>query len=301
MSVVQAFAHLPYLAVETERTPIAEGELVRLDFDEWRQLDSSFPFADRAYEESQPTFFQVDLDYGDEPGSLEDAVETMAALTHRLYTAIVLVTAERVPSPALSVAYHQDAQTGASATTIGPFEREVLLYPPDQRLDLNGDELARVASAAAFLTEHDDLLVVPEVAAALATLERTARPEVTPLSGLVLEVGALEALLLPDVTTHLTATFARRVSALLASGEDELRPLHKRARGWYQARSEAVHGGGVERLAAKAGLEPDVFLFEVRRALVSSLGALLGGLSERPEGGLERLRDELEARWEHAE
>jgi hypothetical protein len=300
VSVVQAFAHLPYVAVEAERTPIAEGELVRLDFAAWRELDSNFPFADRAYERSRPTFFHVDLDYGDEPASLEDAIAAMSSLTRRLYTALVLVTSERLPTPALSVAYHRDAQTGASATTIGPFEREVLLYAGDQRLELGGDELGRVASAVAFLTEHDGLLEVPEVAAALATLERTARPEVTPLSGLVLEVGGLEALLLPEARTHLTATFARRVSALLAPAEEELRPFHKRARGWYQARSEAVHGGGVERLAAKAGLEPDVFLFEVRSGLVASLGASLGRLAEQPDGGLERLREELDSRWGRA-
>jgi hypothetical protein len=300
VSVVQAYAHLPYVAVEGERVPIAGGELVRLDFDAWTSLDSSFRFADRAYERSRPTFFHVDFDYGDEPGSLEDAIGAMSSLTRRLYTALVLVTAERLPSPAFSVAYHRDAETGAYATTIGPFEREVLLYAADQRLELDEDELGRVASAAAFLAEHDDLVELPEVAAALATLERTARPEVTPLSGLVLEVGAFEALLLPEARTHLTATFARRVSALLTADGDDLRLLHKRARGWYRARSEAVHGGGLERVAESAGQEPDVFLFEVRRGLVASLGAALGRLAEHPEGGLERLRAALDARWEQA-
>lgn len=300
VSVIQAFAHLPYVSVEAERTPIAEGELVRLDFEAWKRLDANFPFADRAYERSRPTFFQVDFDSGEEPGSLEDAIAAMPVLTRRLYAAIVLVTAARLPSPVLSVTYHRDAEAGAYATTVGPFEREALLYPSDARLELDEDEIGRVGSCATFLAQYEDLAALPEVEAGLSALERASRPEVTPLSGLVLEVGALEALLMPEAPRHLTATFSRRASALLADGDDELQPLQKRARGWYEARSEAVHGGDIARTAAQADLEPDEFLFDVRRGLVASLGAALGRLATRPDGDLEQLREELDARWKGA-
>jgi hypothetical protein len=298
VSLVQAFAHLPFVGIEAAPTPIAEGELVRLGFDEWSALDTNFPFADRAYERSQPLFFQVDIDFGDEESSLDEAVEVMARLTGRLHDAIVLVTAARIPAPALSVTYHRDAETGASATTIGPFEREVLLYGGEERLELDDEELDRIRAAAAFLAANDELVSVPEIAAGLAALERTARPEVTPLSSLVLEVGALEALLMPEARTHLTATFARRAAALLADEDDELRPLHKRARRWYQARSEVLHGGELGRATAGVDLAPDEFRFDVRRGLVSALGAALEWLAAEPDRELTQLRGALDARWE---
>ncbi len=296
MSVVQAFAHLPYVAIEATAAPIAEGELVHLSFDEWKLLDGNFPFADRAYERSRPLFFQVDLDFGEVDASLDDAVETMAAFTRRLYEAIVLVTAERVPSPALSIAYHVDAGSGAFTTRLGPFGREALLYAGDARLVLEKAELEAVQAAVAFLTEHDDLAELPEVTVGLATLERTSRPEVTPLTALAHEVGALEALLMPEARTQLTATFARRAAALLADSADELRPLHKRARRWYQARSEVLHGGDLGM--AIVGLDEDEFLFDVRRGLVAALGTALAKLAARPGVGLELLRGELDAAWD---
>ena len=301
MSVVQAFAHLPYVAIETTAAPMAQGELVHLDFDQWNALDGNFPFADRAYERSRPLFFQVDLDFGEAEASLDDAIEAMAGLTRRIYEAIVLITAARLPSPALSITYHVDSASGASATSIGPFEREVLLYAGDSRLVLDEEYLDRVRSYVAFVVEHPDLVELPEIAVGLATLERTSRPELTPLSSLAHEVAALEALLMPDVRTQLTATFARRAAALLAESYEELQPLHKRARRWYRARSEVLHGGDVAPAIADAGLEEEEFLFDVRRGLVSALGAALGQLASRPGFGLEELRAALEASWESEE
>lgn len=297
MSVVQAFTHLPYVAIEPTAAPLAEGELVHVSFDEWKLLDQSFPFADRAYERSRPLFFHVDLDFGEVNASLDDGVEAMAAFTRRVYEAVMLVTAARVPSPALSIAYHVDPASGAFLTTVGPFGREALLYAGDGPLVLDDGELAAVRAAVAFLAEHEELAVVPEVAATLATLERTSRPELTPLSSLAHEVGALEALLMPEARTQLTATFARRAAALLADHDDELRPLHKRARRWYRARSEVLHGGDLGAAIADVGLDEDEFLLDVRRGLVAALGATLAKLAVHPGVGLEQLRGELDGAW----
>jgi hypothetical protein len=296
MSIVRASAHVPYVAIESRAAPLAQGELVHLSFDEWKLLDGSFPFADRAYERSRPLFIRVDLDFGTDD-SLRDAVETMEEVTRRVHEAIMLVTAARTPSPNLSIAYHVDVASGIFATRVGPFGREVLLYPGDWRLVLDREELDRVRTWAAFLDEHRELAELPELAAGLATLERTSRPELTRLSSLVHEIGALEALVMPEARTQLTATFARRVAALLAQSKADLRPIHKWARRWYQARSEVLHGGGLEAAIADVGLDENEFLFEARRGLVAGLGAALWKLSDRPEAGLEQLRTELDAAW----
>jgi hypothetical protein len=297
MSVVQASAHLPYVAIEATTAPLAGGRLVHLGFEEWKHLDNNFPFAERAYERSRPLFFQIDLDVGAD-GSLPDAIEKMVELTRRVYEAVVLVTAARVPSPVLSVAYHVDPASGAFMTTVGPFGREVLLYAGDERLVLDERELDGVRAWVPFLVEHGDVADLDEIAAGFATLERTSRPELTPLSSLAHEVGALEALLMPEARTQLTATFARRAAALLAQSDDELGPLQTRARRWYRARSEVLHGGGLGAAIDDAGVDEDELLFEARGGLVTALGVALGKLVARPGVGLEQLRGELDAAWE---
>jgi len=297
MSVVRAFAHLPYLAIDSTTVPLAGGSLVHLGFEEWKDLDNNFPFADRAYERSRPLFFQVDLDVGEE-GSLFDAIDEMATLTHRVYEAVVLVSAARVPAPALSVAYHVELASGDFMTTVGPFGREVLLYAGDERLVLDERELDGVLACVPFLVEHADVADLDVIAAGFATLERTSRPELTPLSALAHEVGALEALLMPEARKQLTATFARRAAALLAQSDDELRPLQTRARRWYRARSEVLHGGGLEASIDDADVDEDEFLFEARGGLVTALGVVLAKLAARPGVGLEQLRGELDAAWE---
>ena len=48
----------------------------------------------------------------------------------------------------------------------------------------------------------------------------------------------------------------------------------------------------------RLGLDEDEFLFDVRRGLVSVLGATLEKLAARPDGGLKQLRRELDAAWD---
>jgi hypothetical protein len=88
----------------------------------------------------------------------------------------------------------------------------------------------------------DSLKDQPELLAALTVLLASNAPVLSSAEQLTLNVMALESLLLPEVRTGLSATFARRVSALLAASQEHAASLKETARGLYDARSARLHG-----------------------------------------------------------
>jgi hypothetical protein len=300
-SLVYAYAHIPYVDITPEEASMGDGKLVHLPFEFWAHLDKGFTRANLHYERSRPLFYCEVFDRSDGPDEpqFDPVREMFEEAVHSLYRAVLLALATRLPPPALSVAYYYDRTTGQHISTLGPFEREALLYRPGERLRLD-ERLEHIRTNLRFLVDHPRVLELPELVATFGALERTSLPEFSALTSFVHEVIALESLLIPDVRSQLTANFARRAAIFLADDPTEIQKLHEEARGWYRARSEALHGGDYHALVNRvSGGDEDAFFWRVRTALVTTLARTLTFVAAHnaEPASLIELRHQLDAAW----
>ena len=83
----------------------------------------------------------------------------------------------------------------------------------------------------------------PEVGPILRQLLATTEVSLSPTDRLTLAVVALEAALLPEITSGLAETFGRRLANLLGTDDADRARIHAAARALYALRSAALHGG----------------------------------------------------------
>jgi hypothetical protein len=286
MSVVEMFAHLPLVRLgDSAAASVADGELAAPDFDAWRELDDEFPWADRHYDSTQPVFYAERLDDA-ENADVEEIAARLDRQVDGVYRALLLATAVRLPSPRFSIRYLSYPERGACHRVVGPFDREYVLYRPDPLVVVDDALLGRVRATLALLLSAARLTEDSELGGALAALERTARPEFPHLNAFVHSMIALEELLMPDVRQQLTATFARRGGALLASGGEDYDDTVGWFRHLYHVRSAALHGEPVE---------DDPQLFAAGRAVLAYAICHALAYCTATGRGLDALRDELES------
>lgn len=287
MASVVFFTHIPLLRLAGDEVPFAHGELTHLAWDDYNSLSQgAFEDFQTLYEATAPVFYRVDWreaeeqPVSDEPptgGMLELSLPTQAwdavlsnvglgfisayvnNMADPAWIALLLAAPAVAPAwPRLSVSF---AVSGDRTTSFAFQDRrydgvrvdgdagQLLLFSPRAA----GSEITREA------VEHADCLLAMlaekplkrEVAAALGALCGLTHPTLSPDQQTTLAVVSLEALLLPEVTTSLRATFGRRVAALLAPAA-ERHELEKAARALYDARSASIHAReAVSRAAAR--------------------------------------------------
>jgi hypothetical protein len=306
MPAVVFFTHIPLLRLAGDEVPFAHGELTHLAWDDYNSLSQgAFEDFRSLYEATAPVFYRVDVHDLEAPlisdapstgGMIELSAPTqawdallpnvglgfMSAYANNVadpaWIALLLAAPAAAPAwPRLSVTF---AVSGDDTTSFAFHDRNVdgvrvdgdashqLLFSPRA----TGSEITREA------VEHADRLLAMlaekplkrDVAAALGALCGLTHPALSPDQQTTLAVVTLEALLLPEVTTDLGATFARRVAALLAPQADR-RELDRAARALYDARSATLHGrSGRRRAAARPAFAQQVLAAAIEALLPES-------------------------------
>jgi hypothetical protein len=310
MPAVVFLSHIPTLRI-AEDAPFAGGELTRLPWDQYDML-SQGAFSDfrQLYEGTAPVFYRVDAPELEAPpvtnapaeggmcevsapsGLWEELLPGIGlglmlafsrSAVDTAWTALLLAApAAAPPWPRLSVTF---AARGDESTAFalqgrnydgirvdGDAGQQFLFSPVASGMPI---DRATIERADALLGVVESTTKHRALAAAISALRALTHPSLSPSEQTTLAVVALEALLLPEVTTGLGRTFARRVATLLAPEGEERSSLEHAARALYDARSASLHGGSsgadttpgsaqrllaaaIAALAAAAGEEGDV-------------------------------------------
>jgi hypothetical protein len=306
---------MPLLRIEAERLPFAGGDLWRLPFDRYLELTGT-AFADHraAYEETAPVFYQVRVDL-DLPilrprREAPRGVIEIKAPSHDwgflgqfglgflggLHDVLVdRGWAALLPQPRLSVTFLislTDAlfEVGDAPSEIihiqGDIDQEYLFLAEAAGTPLPSEVIERASSLVPRL---DEIRGQDPLAAALASLLASTAPTLFPPEQLALAVIALEALLLPEVTSGLGDTFSRRSAALLAMDTPQFNSLQATARHLYDARSAVLHATSPRSPEEGEKAAREAY---AQQLLAAAILALLGKV--RPETSLEQVRERLD-------
>lgn len=269
-------AHLPLLRIVEEEVSFAEGRLWRLPFALYNQLSKrAFEDHEKAYEETAPVFYRFEADLDSPlirpaekftgrvwehklPSNNWELIDQLGLdfilrfqwnLVERARAALLLAApACSIPTSLLSVTFVWLAEAGGfqigdefvgTIRVQGDADQEYLFLP-----EMAGPPLSIevIKDAENCLRIVDGLGQQPELLAATRALLGATAPILSPIDQLVLTVRAIEALLLPEVTSGLGKTFTQRLSSLLAVDEVHREALGKTARTLYDARSASLHG-----------------------------------------------------------
>ena len=270
-SQARVLTHLPLLRLSEESTAFASGLLRRVPFEEFDDHTlGAFTDERRAYESTAPVFY----DRTPEP---ERSVAPYAAVA-----ALLLASPGRtLPRADLSVEIVLDATGKSVSTSQGDADLELLFHARAAGPFADADELERARTLLPVV-----MALEGEPDAALYALCASQEPSMDADERLVARAVALEALLLPEISDGLRATFSRRLSILL--GEEGTGPVADLADAVYRGRTSAVH-----QLEERSGdaLDESAALL-LARALVA-VHARLGGAHATPEA-MAALREELD-------
>jgi hypothetical protein len=276
MSKMIFLAHLPLLRIAEEEVSFAGGRLWRLPFEVYNELSlGAFQDHEKAYTETAPVFYRVNADLDVPLVRLAEKVPEGAVelkmpshnwefisqlgldfvlrfqrnLVERVRAALLLAApACSIPESLLSVTFVRLAE--ASGFQIGDqFAGTIRVQGDADQEYLFLKETAGPPLAAKVIQDAESCLGIvdglekqPELLAATRALLGTTAPMLSPMDQLVLTVRAIEALLLPEITSGLGKTFVRRVSSLLSVDESHREALRGIARTLYDARSASLHG-----------------------------------------------------------
>jgi hypothetical protein len=297
--------HVPLVTLPpgSDTYQLPPGRLRAVPFEEWSSFDDSFPYRQRHYERTSPTFFELDVKPTE--GS-EEAVERFTSHQdegtrdlNRCHMALLLVTAARLPAPDISVVYlvidggdlpieMPEDVLSVHYARVGPGQRELIVHGDQHtRIALDGDSV-RISAQASQLLAAVGLSVEP----VLAALVRTTRPGFSALNEAIHLVAGLEAVLVAR-GEPLAATFARRYAILAA--DDDPEPLHEQARKLYALRSDLLHG----RPLSTDGVETrDYFLqYHHRHWTCSVTLRALQWLAANENASVATLRQRLDLAW----
>jgi hypothetical protein len=327
MAQIIMLAHIPRLRIEgSEDLAIADGVLTKLPWEQYDDLTlGAFSDWRERYVATDPVFYwwQGELDLPIlRPGSVpQNSLQEMktpragwGALAagvglgvldafHRaavdpLWAALTLAAPQAAPAPPRSsvtfllspgdahLAIGDQRMFGARVQ--GEADQE-LVYGAD----LAGPALgaAAVARAAGLVERMSWALEHPDVGPIVRQLLATTEVALSPTDRLTLAVVALEAALLPEITSGLTETFARRLANLLGTDDAQRARIHAEARTLYGLRSATLHGAeGGSASAAALGPRPHV---DAERLLAAAVEAICEGVAAGTP--LDSLRQEIDS------
>lgn len=251
--------HVPLVQIDGPRAEIGGGALVALPFADYDELVlGSFTDSRRDYESTAPVFFVSEHEVEVPDGALEgmtdgrqdhsteyDGFNTKLSFLfphwdahvkncNRVRDALALAApSSSIPDPQLSLGLIDIAAANpVTQTRQGDADQELLFLGAGATFLLSRDALERASGLLDVVDRCGG-----ELRQAIDVLHDAADLSLTSAEQLTLCAIELEALLLPELTTELKQTFARRLGHLLGGPGTEAM-----ARAVYEARSDAVHG-----------------------------------------------------------
>ncbi len=250
---VQWFAHLPGVQLATRRSlDVLEGRFVNLTFEEWCELDPSFPYSRDRYSESRPVFYVGSAEL---EGELKDILARVSTRIYKLYTAFLLDSrVPLLPEPQLSVHYVRvNLQAGvATYRLVGPFEREWILYGNQIVYPFDAAAIEALESVYRMLPENGESGLLQGVSAGLETLVRTARPDiwwdqraVHHINDFIHCTQAIQNILVSDQIEEdhrISRVFGEHAAVLVSKSRDALGDLAASYAGLYRLRNNLLYG-----------------------------------------------------------
>lgn len=314
------YVHVPGISLADDiEIAYRSGCLSSLNYARWLEIDGEIASKRRhQFEAAKPCFYVYQGAGLRPPKTLADPAGGAAALiaafkadtmawraitdpvlevaldaANELHLALTLLTGVPLPALADSICYVASAR--GTSRIVGRLERHALLSPP--RLIVTPDAVAQLPSTLALLHGAGAALATDEVRSAIDAMAATALPDFESIDGLMHCAITLEALLLADITSGVTAAFTERGAALLALLPAEVMPLRMQLDAVYAVRSDALHGRDLSQTPALANRSVDSLYHWVRlalgRALIRVIHVLRGAAD--PATRLATLRTELEA------
>ncbi len=305
MTPVRMMTHVPLVRIDAPRVEIGGGALVALPFADYDEMVlGSFTDGRRDYESTAPVFFVSEYEVDVPEGALEGLTDgpQLVSSEHdgfnmklsflferwdghradcgRVRDALALAApGSSIPDPQLSLGILDIAAANpVTQTRQGDADQELLFLGAQATYLLSHDVLARASALLAVVDRCDG-----ELRQAIDVLHDAADLSLTPNEQLTLCAIELEALLLPELTTELKRTFARRLGHLLGGSDTE-----EVARAVYAARSDAVHGDSAAYAVpgrAQSLLAGAVVALEALTRDGSTLAAVRERLDAGPAGG----------------
>jgi hypothetical protein len=256
---VRMMSHMPLVRIDAPRVEIGGGALVALPFADYDEMVlGSFTDGRRDYESTAPVFFVSEYAVDVPDGALEGLTDGPQLVSgehdgfnmkleflferwdrhcgdrDRVRDALALAApSSSIPDPSLSLGLIDIAAAKpVTQTRQGDADQELLFLGAGATFLLSRDALERASGLLDVVDRCDG-----ELRQAIDVLHDAADLSLTSNEQLTLCAIELEALLLPELTTELKQTFARRLGHLLGGPETEAV-----ARAVYAARSDAVHG-----------------------------------------------------------
>lgn len=301
LQTVELFVHLPGMSVDGPLSIEDGWTLDSPSFDQWLQLDSWIVGKRRgAYERSRPVFVTSAASTAQPVAEL---IESAVRYARDLQRALMLVTGASFLDVAVSMAY-ASAPTGIYRQ-MGPAEREAVTLP-GPTIALEASMIPQIRATLGLLRAARAVGASGEIDQAFDRLADAALPDFEPIDGVVHTTVALEALLVPDLRSGVTAGFAERGAAFLAGTSAEVEAMRDALRHAYAVRSDALHGRDIHATVASSGHPLPFWAMWTRAALCRGLSRVLAVLAadEEPTTALDRLRAALDegratgARWE---
>lgn len=227
------FVHMPNLCLgDGLRIPFRRGELRSVSFDEWRALDQEVAEKrTRLYEGTRPVFFVVDEQVATE------RIFTRIRRDAQMLFSILTLSGMRADPPGTSTAYV--SRERAVVRRIGVHDRRSILSGPVRwHLRVVDDEFLDMVSS---LDRHAAAFNLPEVSHAVQACNFS-DGDVDLIDAIMRLTVALEALLLEDVTTGITAAFVKRVGQFVLEPGEIASELERDLKTLYALRSDALHG-----------------------------------------------------------
>lgn len=276
---VSFYAHLPSLKLEgLEKFDFSIGCVSYPDFETWHDLDGTFAYSKKRYEESKPLFFNGSLEF--DSNNVSEIFDEIKQINLHFYWAITLALGGRlIPNPEMSCSYFLfDLEQGVlKLKSIGNFEREWIVYGDHYQYKLDRISLQQIEKEFKFLLNSRDFSGQYPIMQGFRTLQFTSNPDfylsngvVSNFNGFVHCMSVLEAMLVPafvrkKYNMFITEAFGKNAATLSTSAYSDIEEQVPYYSEMYRIRSKMIHGE-VSITNFSEGVET---LFSVNRSLLT--------------------------------
>ena len=290
-----AITCLPSLSVDEGEMVCGAMRIAPLHFDHWLALEgqgnsAAYNKLEGKYRRNPPFFLYQPLavDHTELPpvgpsqtqallAAARPAIEVVAKALH-LYLGTPPI------HPLRSVTYFDMPASTDKATkaefgvprAYGESDKEYVILNRNPEIVLNVTEAPALIQMIDFVRRAQPIWEHPGSALAWSSLSRSSAPGLRWTSRVLMTVGAIEALVMPELKEGLTAAFERRVAVLAAADADEAERLRLWLRPAYRIRSDIVHGRPLARTLERLPIPPHAYLEWLGKVGITAISRLIG-------------------------
>jgi hypothetical protein len=274
--------------------------IAALDFDEWLALEGqtnsgAYDRLRSKYRREPPYFLHQRLEVDPALVSQRGRDETLALLEaarpeiEAFAKALHLYLGTAPIDPLRSVTYF-DARTNGegdpalaelvaeqvAARIYGESDKEYVVQNHDPQILLSAAEGPALERVLALVRRARPVWSDARFQMAWESLALSSAPGLGWPSRVLMTVGALEALVMPELKEGLQKAFERRVALLTARDNAAVEQLSSNLRPAYRIRSDIVHGRPLDGTLARLPLEPATYLNWLNRVCATAICRLVG-------------------------